>query len=54
MKKRYLLTPFGKEFVFNLKKEIDLSKIDYIISNHSEVDHSGAFIWQLRMEWRVS
>jgi flavorubredoxin len=34
--------PFAKEFVENLKKEIDLSKIDYIISNHCEVDHSGA------------
>lgn len=34
--------PFAKEFVENLKKEIDLNKIDYIISNHGEVDHSGA------------
>lgn len=34
--------PFGKEFVQNLKKEIDLNKIDYIIANHAEVDHSGA------------
>lgn len=34
--------PFGKEFVNNLKNEIDLNKIDYIIANHSEVDHSGA------------
>jgi len=34
--------PFAKEYVANLKKEIDLSKIDYIIANHSEVDHSGA------------
>ncbi|MBF8983143.1 anaerobic nitric oxide reductase flavorubredoxin [Lutibacter sp. B2] len=34
--------PFSKEFITNLKKEIDLNKIDYIIANHSEVDHSGA------------
>lgn len=34
--------PFAKEFVDNLKKEIDLNKIDYIIMNHSEVDHAGA------------
>ncbi|HPX69531.1 MAG TPA: anaerobic nitric oxide reductase flavorubredoxin [Bacillota bacterium] len=34
--------PFAKEFVENLKKEIDLDKIDYIIANHSEIDHSGA------------
>lgn len=34
--------PFDKEFVGKLKEEIDLSKIDYIIMNHNEVDHSGA------------
>ncbi|MFA5519262.1 MAG: MBL fold metallo-hydrolase, partial [Spirochaetota bacterium] len=34
--------PYAKEFVENLKQEIDLKKIDYIISNHAEVDHSGA------------
>ena len=34
--------PFAKEFISNLKKEIDLDKIDYIIVNHSESDHSGA------------
>lgn len=35
-------TPFAKEFVTNLKKEIDLNSIDYIIANHGEPDHSGA------------
>ncbi len=34
--------PFSKEFMQNLKKEIDLNKIDYIIVNHAEPDHSGA------------
>ena len=34
--------PFDKEFVENLKNEIPLEKIDYIIVNHGEVDHSGA------------
>ncbi len=34
--------PFAREFVTNLKKEIDLSEIDYIIANHGEIDHSGA------------
>lgn len=34
--------PFDKEFVKNLKQEIDLKQIDYIISNHNEIDHSGA------------
>ncbi|MDD4766905.1 MAG: anaerobic nitric oxide reductase flavorubredoxin [Desulfotomaculaceae bacterium] len=35
-------TPFAEEFVENLAREIDLSKIDYIVANHGEVDHSGA------------
>jgi flavorubredoxin len=34
--------PFAKEFISNLQKEIELSKIDFIIVNHSEPDHSGA------------
>lgn len=34
--------PFAKEFVANLKKEIDLKEIDYIVANHAESDHSGA------------
>jgi flavorubredoxin len=35
-------SPFAEEFVENLAKEIDLNKIDFIIANHGEVDHSGA------------
>ncbi len=34
--------PFAKEFVTNLASEIDLKKIDFIIANHAEPDHSGA------------
>ncbi len=34
--------PFAKEFVDELKKVIDLNKIDYIVANHGEIDHSGA------------
>lgn len=34
--------PHGKDFVENLKKEVDLNTIDYIVINHGEVDHSGA------------
>ncbi len=33
--------PFDEEFVKNLKKVIDVKKIDYIIANHAEIDHSG-------------
>ena len=41
--------PFAKEFVRNLQKEIDLNKIDYIIANHGEVDHSGALPELMRL-----
>ena len=34
--------PFAGEYVENLQKEIDLSRIDYVIACHSENDHSGA------------
>ncbi len=34
--------PYDREFVARLKKEVDLDKIDYVIANHSESDHSGA------------
>lgn len=34
--------PYAEEFVDNMAKEIDIDKIDYIIANHGEVDHSGA------------
>lgn len=40
--------PHDKEFVANLKKEIDLNKIDYIIINHGEVDHTGALVELMR------
>ncbi|HOP36730.1 MULTISPECIES: anaerobic nitric oxide reductase flavorubredoxin [Mesotoga] len=36
--------PFAEEFVENLKKEIDLSEIDYVIANHGEIDHSGGLV----------
>jgi flavorubredoxin len=32
---------FGREFVENLKTLIDLEKIEYIVINHTEPDHSG-------------
>ncbi len=35
-------TPHRFDFVENLEKEIDLKKIDYIVANHGECDHSGA------------
>jgi anaerobic nitric oxide reductase flavorubredoxin len=41
--------PFAKEFVQNLQQEIDLNKIDYIIANHGEIDHSGALPELMRL-----
>lgn len=35
-------TPFTEQLLANIREIIDPAKIDYIISNHSEVDHSGA------------
>ncbi|SFQ44029.1 anaerobic nitric oxide reductase flavorubredoxin [Caldicoprobacter faecalis] len=40
--------PFADEFVRNLKKEIDLNEIDYIVVNHGEIDHSGALVELMR------
>ena len=34
--------PFAGEFVENLKAEISLDEIDFVIANHGETDHSGA------------
>ncbi|WP_331774131.1 anaerobic nitric oxide reductase flavorubredoxin [Sulfurospirillum sp. 1612] len=34
--------PFTEVFIKNLKNEIDLKTIDYIIINHGEKDHTGA------------
>jgi flavorubredoxin len=41
--------PFAGEMISRIKEIIDPSKIDYIIANHVETDHSGALpaIWKL-------
>lgn len=36
--------PHRFEFIDNLKKEINLKDIDFIVANHGEVDHSGALV----------
>lgn len=41
--------PFAHEFIENLKKEIDLTKIDFIIASHAESDHSGALPELMRL-----
>ena len=40
--------PFDREFVSRLRREVNLHEIDYIIANHSEVDHSGALVELMR------
>ena len=35
-------SPFGAEFVENLDKNFSLKKIDYVVAQHAEIDHSGA------------
>lgn len=35
-------SPFGVEFVENLDKNLSLKKIDYVVAQHAEIDHSGA------------
>ncbi len=35
-------TPHKNYFIENLKKEINLNKIDFIVANHAECDHSGS------------
>lgn len=41
--------PYDREFVSRLAEEIDLHKIDYIVMNHNEIDHSGALPELMRL-----
>ncbi|MGL1861631.1 MAG: anaerobic nitric oxide reductase flavorubredoxin [Pseudodesulfovibrio sp.] len=41
-------TPFAGEFLEGLDKEVGLDAIDYVIMNHAEPDHSGAFAELMR------
>lgn len=34
--------PFDREFVQQLRKIVDLEKIDAVVANHGEIDHSGS------------
>lgn len=36
--------PYADEYVRKLKEVIDLKEIDYVISLHGEIDHSGALV----------
>lgn len=41
--------PFATEFLNELPKDVDIRKIDAIVVNHGEIDHSGAMIELMRM-----
>jgi anaerobic nitric oxide reductase flavorubredoxin len=41
-------SPFGEEFVQNLEEHFSLEKIDYIIAQHAEIDHSGGLAELIR------
>src|SRR5574343_511718 len=34
--------PFSAELIENIQQVVPLNKIDYIVANHVETDHSGA------------
>lgn len=40
--------PFDKEFVKQLEEEVDITKIEYIIALHGEIDHTGALAELMR------
>lgn len=40
--------PYDRQFVARLKEVVELSKIDYIVMNHNEIDHSGALLELMR------
>lgn len=42
-------TPFAPELAENIKSIISPEKIDYIIANHVEIDHSGALPYILKL-----
>lgn len=35
-------TPFADEFIENIRQVVDPTKIDYVVVNHVEMDHSGS------------
>ena len=42
-------TPFAEDMIDNIRQIIPPEKIDYIISNHAEPDHSGALLEILKL-----
>ncbi len=40
--------PYANEFVDALERDVGLEKLDFIIVNHGEVDHSGSLTELLR------
>ena len=40
-------TPFWDMYVDELKRNVDLEKVDYIICDHTEPDHAGSVTWMV-------
>jgi anaerobic nitric oxide reductase flavorubredoxin len=41
-------SPFAEQLLANIKEVVDPAKIDYVVANHAEVDHSGGLPTVLR------
>ena len=41
--------PFQDQFIENLRAVIDPARIDYVVANHSEPDHSGSLPALMRL-----
>ncbi len=44
-----VLAPFGEEMIGSIRSIVDPAKIDYVIANHVETDHSGALPQLLKL-----
>ncbi|MCX6000327.1 MAG: flavodoxin domain-containing protein [Chloroflexi bacterium] len=44
-----VLSPFQDQFINNIREVIDPAKIDFVIANHAEMDHSGSLPSVMRL-----
>jgi flavorubredoxin len=43
-----VMEPFHKEFIANISSIVDPSRIDFVVANHAEPDHSGSLPMLMR------